>query len=320
MRVAFVGKGGSGKTTWAVLFARYVAAAGEPTLLADADLNLHVPLLLDPARPFPAGRYLSDPSNVSEIRRFIRGSNGRISSLEAFVKTTPPGRGSRFIEIDDVSDPILGRMSIAYEDGLRLLVVGTHDTDTIGTACYHNNLAVFENLLSHTDDRNGWLVADMVAGIDAFSNTLFSQFDALVLVVEPTRRGTEVVAQYRSLAEAAGIHDRLIVLGNKIRSEADERFLREMLGATPLFGVAPHSLHLEACDRNPRPLDPREMEEPHRILLGRLREAVRERRTPARERLEKLHDLHRRYVAQGYIRDRLGDLTVQIDHTFDGPG
>ncbi|HZA80774.1 MAG TPA: AAA family ATPase, partial [Actinomycetes bacterium] len=39
MKIAFVGKGGSGKTTLASLLARHLAANGLPVLAIDADIN-----------------------------------------------------------------------------------------------------------------------------------------------------------------------------------------------------------------------------------------------------------------------------------------
>ncbi|MFD1050003.1 ATP-binding protein, partial [Kibdelosporangium lantanae] len=41
MKIAFVGKGGSGKTTLASLFLRHLAAARRPVLALDADVDLH---------------------------------------------------------------------------------------------------------------------------------------------------------------------------------------------------------------------------------------------------------------------------------------
>ena len=46
MRIAFVGKGGSGKTTTAAVFSRYLAAQGRPVVAIDADINQHLAVAL----------------------------------------------------------------------------------------------------------------------------------------------------------------------------------------------------------------------------------------------------------------------------------
>ncbi|MDX6310864.1 MAG: dehydrogenase maturation factor, partial [Streptomyces sp.] len=42
MKIAFVGKGGSGKTTLSSLFIRHLAATRVPVLAVDADINQHL--------------------------------------------------------------------------------------------------------------------------------------------------------------------------------------------------------------------------------------------------------------------------------------
>ncbi len=42
MKIAFVGKGGSGKTTLSSLFIRHLAATGRPVVAVDADINQHL--------------------------------------------------------------------------------------------------------------------------------------------------------------------------------------------------------------------------------------------------------------------------------------
>jgi CO dehydrogenase maturation factor len=42
VRIAFVGKGGSGKTTLSALFARYLVDQGLAVLAIDADINQHL--------------------------------------------------------------------------------------------------------------------------------------------------------------------------------------------------------------------------------------------------------------------------------------
>ena len=50
MRVAFVGKGGSGKTTLSSLLVRHLAGEGLPVIAVDADINQHLAETLGAAR------------------------------------------------------------------------------------------------------------------------------------------------------------------------------------------------------------------------------------------------------------------------------
>jgi CO dehydrogenase maturation factor len=92
MKIAFAGKGGSGKTTLASLFVRHLAAQGLPVVAVDADINQHLAEALGVTAAPPAMG-----AHLPQIKEYLRGTNPRISSAAAMVKTTPPGRGSRLL-------------------------------------------------------------------------------------------------------------------------------------------------------------------------------------------------------------------------------
>lgn len=127
------------------------------------------------------------------------------------------------------------------------MVVGTYAEDGIGTSCYHNNLAVLESMLSHMDDRGEIVIVDMVAGVDAFAGSLHAQFDMVVLVMEPTKRGIEVWRQYQQLAQKAEVADHLFALGNKCQHD-DAEFLQQQLGKS-LLGAMDYSPYLKSLER-----------------------------------------------------------------------
>lgn len=316
MRIAFVGKGGSGKTTLSALFAAY-AREKWSVLAIDADLNIHLPELLGFER-VDSSSHISHPRSVETIRTHLVGVNERIKAPAHFRKTTPPGRGSRLLNLRDEADPIIEQFA-ARKDNLKLMVVGTYDTDDIGASCYHNNLAILENVLSHLVDREGVLVVDMVAGVDAFANTLHAQFDLLVLVVEPTRRGLEVYEHYRSLAAEAGVADRLFVVGNKSAGGQDAEFLGSRVDPGRLLGILSASPYLRIKDQEGGLLEIQRLEPENIKVIENIYATLSSSVEDPNLRLERLWDLHRRYVAQGFIRDRFGDLSGQIDGEFRFP-
>src|SRR6478752_6493070 len=126
MKIAFVGKGGSGKTTLSSLFIRHLAANEAPVVAVDADINQHLGAALglaeDEAAALPAlGAHLP------EIKEYLRGANPRIASAEMMIKTTPPGTGSHLVRLTGEDNPVHAACArqVALDDGsVRLMVTG----------------------------------------------------------------------------------------------------------------------------------------------------------------------------------------------------
>ncbi|MEU2914890.1 ATP-binding protein [Streptomyces massasporeus] len=269
MRIAFVGKGGSGKTTLSALFSRHLAHSGAPVLAVDGDINQHLAEAL-------GGEEVSAPplgAHVSEIKKFLRGDNPRIPSPEAMIKTTPPGRGSRLLR--PLGDDELHARHVGRAGGVPLMATGEFDESDLGVACYHSKLGAVELYLSHLLDGPGeYVVVDMTAGADAFASGLFTRFDITFLVAEPTRKGVSVYRQYRDHAEQFGI--RIAVVGNKVTCEDDLLFLKEQVGDDLLTHLV-HSPWVRAAEQGRAEPGPHALAslEPHnRHALGVLREAV----------------------------------------------
>jgi CO dehydrogenase maturation factor len=131
------------------------------------------------------------------------------------------------------------------------MVTGEFTEDDIGVACYHSKTGAVELYLNHLIDFPGeYVVVDMTAGADAFASGLFTRFDMVVLVCEPTRRGVRVYEQF--CQHAAGHHVRLRVVGNKIADESDAAFLTDAMGDA-LLGHVAHSGWVRAAERGDPP-------------------------------------------------------------------
>jgi CO dehydrogenase maturation factor len=272
VKIAFVGKGGSGKTTLSSLFVRQLAAIGAPMMAIDADINQHLAVALgvgqDEAAAIPAlGEHLT------KIKDYLRGDNPRISSAESMVKTTPPGRGSRLLRVGG-DDPIQAGLSVAVgagAPGARLMVTGPFDEADLGVACYHAKTGAVELYLNHLVDWPGeYVVVDMTAGADTFASGLFTRFDLMFLVVEPTRKGVAVYRQYTDYAADYGVA--IAVVGNKVHDEEDVDFLREHIGAALLccFG---QSAAVRAMEQG-RPFALDDLSEADHIVLTIMRATV----------------------------------------------
>lgn len=315
MRTAFVGKGGSGKTTLASLFILYTLNKNDKNIWAiDADLNMHLAELL--GLDVRTLKHISDPNSEKDIKTYLMGSNNKIKELSHFKKSTPPSRNSNFIVVKDTENYILKNYS-QRRNNLFLSIVGSYHTNGIGASCYHNNLGVLESMLSHTIDKDSTVVVDMVAGVDAFAGTLHAQFDMIVLVVEPTKKSLDVYRQYRILSEEADTWNEVYVVGNKINSEKDKEFIEKNVDTSKLLGYLYNSEHIREVDQEESELDFHKLNKHGVNVLKNIYQKLSNVDISYNKRLEKLYKIHKKYVAQGYIKDKFGDLSNQIDSDFD---
>ena len=316
MRIAFVGKGGSGKTTTTSLFSMYVSKYFEGNIfVVDADLNMHMAEQLGIEVDTRVTPSLSDPKVSDSIRTYLIGNNNTVASHGHFKKTTPPAKGSSIINLSDAENYIFKNFS-TRKGNIYLSSVGTYSEEKIGKSCYHDSLAIFENILTHTDDRGSLLIADMVAGIDSFANTLHMQFDILVFCVEPTKKSVDVYLQYESLAKKANVSSNVFVVVNKVTGEGDMEFVKKYIPEEKILGAITMSDHIRKVEREEASLSFDEMEDKNKNVIKKILETLKEHVIDPNERLTMIHKLHKAYVEQAYVKDRFGDLTGQIDESF----
>ncbi|MCX5559463.1 ATP-binding protein [Streptomyces sp. NBC_00038] len=316
MKIAFVGKGGSGKTTLSSLFIRHLAASGAPVVAVDADINQHLGAALGLEETVAAGLPAMG-ERLPLIKDYLRGTNARITSAETMIKTTPPGEGSRLLRVRE-ENPVYEACARPVElDGgaVRLMVTGPFTEADLGVACYHSKTGAVELCLNHlVDGRSEYIVVDMTAGSDSFASGMFTRFDITFLVAEPTRKGISVYRQYKEYARDFGVT--LKVVGNKVQGQDDIDFLRTEVGDDLLVTVG-HSDWVRSMEKGRSPRF-EFLEEGNRRSLHTLQsaaDATYERRDWERYTRQMVH-FHLKN-ADSWGNERTGaDLAAQVDPGF----
>ncbi|UQA94045.1 ATP-binding protein [Streptomyces halobius] len=316
MKIAFVGKGGSGKTTLSSLFIRHLAAARVPVIAVDADINQHLgaALGLDETE---AAALPAMGAHLPLIKNYLRGSNPRIPSAETMIKTTPPGEGSRLLRAsgDNPVFDVCARTVPLDDTSVRLMATGPFTESDLGVACYHSKVGAVELCLNHlVDGRDEYVVVDMTAGSDSFASGMFTRFDMTFLVAEPTRKGVAVYRQYKEYARDFGVP--LRVVGNKVQGPDDLAFLHAEVGGDLLVTVG-HSDWVRAMEKG-RPAPFSRLEDANRRALATLHTAADEayeRRDWERYTRQMVH-FHLKN-AESWGNAKTGtDLAAQVDPAF----
>ncbi|WP_406451635.1 ATP-binding protein [Streptomyces sp. NBC_00876] len=316
MKIAFVGKGGSGKTTLSSLFIRHLAANEAHVVAVDADINQHLGAALgldeEESAALPAMG-----AQLPLIKEYLRGSNPRIASAETMIKTTPPGEGSRLLRVCE-DNPVYDACArtVRLDDGdIRLMATGPFTESDLGVACYHSKVGAVELCLNHlVDGPEEYVVVDMTAGSDSFASGMFTRFDMTFLIAEPTRKGVSVYRQYKEYARDFGVE--LKVVGNKVQGEDDLEFLRDEVGDDLLVSVG-HSDWVRAMEKG-RPARFELLEADNRMALQSLQNAAEDsyaRRDWDRYTRQMVH-FHLKN-AESWGNEKTGaDLAAQVDPAF----
>lgn len=230
MKLAVTGKGGVGKTTLSALLAQTYADAGRQVLAVDAD---PAPCLAGALGfPQPLREQLLPISEMDELIYERTGAK--------------PGTTGGFFTINPKVDDIPDRFSIEHR-GVRLLEMGAVDLGGAGCICPESAMlkTLFTHLLFRKDDI---LILDMYAGVEHLGRATVDFVDAMLIVVEPTRRSLGTATQIKKLATDIGL-TRLWLVGNKVRNDEERAFLQAESPDLSVLGFLPADLAVQEADR-----------------------------------------------------------------------
>jgi len=233
MKIAISGKGGVGKTLLASLLSRVFAQSGYSVIAIDADPDANLAATLG----FPEAEKITP---ISEMSALIKERTGvRSGQVAPYFKLNP--------KVDDLPE----KYSLE-RDGIKLMVMGRIKKG--GSGCYCPENALLNALLVHLlVARDEVVILDMEAGIEHLGRGTARAVDKLIIVVEPGRRSVETAYRITSLAKDIGLQN-IAVVGNKLRSQSDRKFLTSSLPEFEFLGFIPYDQAIVEADLAHLPL------------------------------------------------------------------
>jgi len=227
MKLAVSGKGGVGKTTFSAFLIRAFNEQKKRVLAIDAD----------PDANLAAAVGIPDADKIvpiSEMKTLVyERTEAKPGTIGGFFKLNP--------KVDDLPDALSARM-----ENIKLMRLGGIKKGGAGCICPESTL--LKALITHIVlDRDEVVVMDMEAGIEHLGRATASAVDRLVVVVEPGKRSIETARHIRQLASEIHL-DRIFIVGNKVRGDEDEKFLRENLPDFNFLGFFPYESALVDAD------------------------------------------------------------------------
>lgn len=188
MKVAVVGKGGSGKTTTSAVLARTLARRGHDVVALDCDTNANLGISL--------GIGFEPTEQLVSMRE-------RVDDGEA----------------DHADDPgqLLARFGREAPDGVQLAVVTR--IENIDPGCMCCGLSP-DQLLGTFDAPDRIVIADLEAGIGTLTRIEPGSIDIALVIAEPTEKSLDVAERARDLAIDKQV-GRVVVVASKVATESD---------------------------------------------------------------------------------------------------
>ncbi len=227
MKIATVGKGGSGKTTLAGTLARVLAENGCKVLAIDGDPNPNLALTLG-MPPEEADKIRNIPSSVIDLRE--------------------QSDGTRKLQMTLSHEELIGQYAAAAPAGIELILMGKPADGSAGSGCMCASHRAVRGLIAEMSGYGEYTITDMEAGLEHLKRGTARNVDAMLVVIEPYFRSMEAAARTFVLARELQI-PHLYAVANKVKNDDDQAAIDEFcrkhdmpqiasVPDEPLFGEA----------------------------------------------------------------------------------
>jgi CO dehydrogenase maturation factor len=236
MKIATVGKGGSGKTTLAGTLARLLGRSTGRVLAIDGDTNPNLALVL--------GLSPAEADAITYTRAQV-------------MRSVETGDGGRRLELALGEDELRERFVTPAPDGVELIVMGQPEHGSAGQGCMCASHRAVRGLIAELSGFGEHTVTDMEAGLEHLRRGTARNVDLMLIVVEPYYRSLEAGARTAELARELAI-PHIYAVANKVRDADDAAAIEAFCGrhGLELLGQVPLDETFVAAERAGRaPID-----------------------------------------------------------------
>lgn len=217
MKIAVIGKGGSGKTTTAGVLARELARRGRRVVALDCDTNANLGLSL--------GMGVETAEQLVSVRE-------RLDAGEADHATT--------------NDELLERFGRPGPDGVHFAVVARIENPDPGCPCCGMSP---HQLLEQLDTPDRIVIADLEAGIGTLTRVSEGAVDVAVIVAENTTKSLDVAQRAIGLARDRHVRQ-VLVVANRVAAGTELDEVRARLPADIEVVAVPDDPAITRADRD----------------------------------------------------------------------
>lgn len=228
MKIAVIGKGGSGKTTISATLSRLLARRGLSVVAIDGDPNPNLAVALGVSAQ-QADRLQPLPTDL--------------------LKHVSDDEGALTLTITRTKNQLETECGAQAPDGVTLLLGG--QVDAAGRGCLCSKHATVRGLMGEIVlEERDVIVLDMEASIEHLSRGTIAHAERLLIVVEPYYRALETAGRIARLAPQLGIPD-VMAIGNKVRGGEDEAAIRAYCAQhdLPIGAMVPYDDQVGQADR-----------------------------------------------------------------------
>ncbi|PPK48390.1 AAA family ATPase [Clostridium algidicarnis] len=188
--IAVAGKGGVGKTSISASIVKNLVTAYPNSRILAIDA--------DPAVGLSTALGIEPEHTIDDIRKSI-------------IETVEDGNTKDAIELlGDARFKIFD--TIVEQDGFAFLAIGRPES----TGCYCKINSYLKEVISILSEEFDYVVIDGEAGIEQVNRRVMEKVSHLILITDPSKKGTQVVQTIKKVADDLVMYDEVGIIVNRI--------------------------------------------------------------------------------------------------------